>query len=178
MSESSTATERPGEWPYDDAIFDALRESVEAQGEFVDRWAAAMRDASDEGHLWTDAAEGYARAYEVWMEASQRTFERSTDLMAGEEVSMEEFRDLWLDAANDAFKELASSDAFAAALAQNVEGLDVMQDAEDAAQTALHSYGFATEGDVVEVGERLVELERRQHEVERKLDRVLDAVEE
>ena len=178
MSDSSTATEGTGEWPYDDAIFDALRESVEVQGEFVDRWAAAMHDASEEGHLWMDAAEGYARAYEVWMEASQRTFERSADLMAGEDVSLEEFRDLWMDAANDAFKELASSDAFAAALAQNVETLDVVRDAEDAAETALHNYGFATEGDVVEVGERLVELERRQHEVEQKLDRILDAVEE
>ncbi|MFC4551711.1 MULTISPECIES: poly(R)-hydroxyalkanoic acid synthase subunit [Halorussus] len=178
MSDSSTATEGTGEWPYDEAVFDALKESVEAQGEFVDRWAAAMHDASDEQHLWGDAAEGYARAYEVWMEASRRAFERSTDLMAGEEVPMEEFRDLWMDAANDAFKELASSDAFAAALAQNVEQLDVIQDAQEATQTALHNYGFATEGDVTEVGERLVELERRQHEVERKLDRILDAVEE
>ena len=178
MSDSSTATEGQGEWTYEEAIFDALRESVEAQGEFVDRWAAAARDVGEEGHLWTDAAAGYARAYEVWMEASQRAMERASDLMAGEEVSMEEFRDIWLDAANDAFKELATSDAFAAVLAQNAESLDVMQDAQEATQTALHNVGFATESDVIEVGERLVEVERRQHEVERKLDRILDAVEE
>jgi hypothetical protein len=178
MSDSSTATEGWDEWPYDEAVFDALRESIEAQGEFVDRWAAATRDASEEGHLWMDAAEGYARSYEVWMEASQRAMERANDLMAGEEVPMEEFQDIWLDAANDAFKELASSDAFAAALAQNVENLDMVQDAQEATQTALHNAGFATESDVIKVGERLVELERRQHEIERKLDRILDTVEE
>lgn len=178
MSESSTATEGRGEWPYDEAIFDALRESVEAQGEFVDRWAAATRDAGEDGDLWMDVAEGYARAYEVWMEASQRAMERAADLMAGEEVPMEEFRDVWMDAANDAFKELASSDAFAAALAQNVENLDVVREAQEATETTLHNVGLATASDVTEVGERLVELERRQHEVDRKLDRLLDAVEE
>lgn len=178
MSDSNTATERGGEWPYDEAIFDALRESVEAQSEFVDRWARAASESTEEGQLWMDAAAGYASAYEVWMEASQRAMERSADLMAGEEVPMEEIRDIWLDAANDAFKELASSDAFAAALAQNVESLDVIQQADEAAQTTLHNYGFATKDDVTEVGERLVELERRQHKVEQKLDRVLDAVEE
>lgn len=178
MSDSSTATEGQGEWTYEEAIFDALRESVEAQGEFADRWAAAARDVGEEGHLWMDAVEGYARAYEVWMEASQRAMERAADLMADEEVSMEEFRDIWLDAANDAFKELAASDAVAAVLAQNVENLDLVQDAQEATQTALHNVGFATESDVIEVGERLVEVERRQHEVERKLDRILDAVEE
>ena len=178
MSDSRTATEGAGDWRYDEAVFEALNQSIQAQGEFVDRWTAAMRDASEEGHLWMDAAAGYARAYEVWMDASQRAMERTADLMAGEEVPMEELRDIWMDAANDSFKELASSDAFAAALARNVESLDVMQEADEAAQTALHSYGFATEGDVVEIGERLVELERRQHEVERKLDRIVDAVEE
>ena len=178
MSDSSTATEGGGEWAYDEAIFDALRESVEAQGEFVDRWARAARESTEEGQLWMDAAAGYAAAYEVWMDASERAMDRSSDLMAGEEVPLEELRDIWLDAANDAFKQLASTDAFAAALAQNVDALDVVQQADDAAQTALHGWGFATEGDVTEVGERLVELERRQHEVERKLDRVLDAVEE
>jgi hypothetical protein len=38
--------------------------------------------------------------------------------------------------------------------------------------------GFSTREDVEEVGERLVELERRQHEVEQKLDQILDHLEE
>jgi hypothetical protein len=36
--------------------------------------------------------------------------------------------------------------------------------------------GFATTRDVEEVGERLVELERRQHAVEKKLDELLQRV--
>jgi predicted nuclease with TOPRIM domain len=34
-----------------------------------------------------------------------------------------------------------------------------------------------TQSEIEEVGERLVELERRQHRVEEKLDRILEAVE-
>jgi BMFP domain-containing protein YqiC len=45
-------------------------------------------------------------------------------------------------------------------------------------QDTVAQMGMATRDDVEEVGERLVELERRQHDVEEKLDRVLDAVEE
>ena len=45
-------------------------------------------------------------------------------------------------------------------------------------QDTLAQMGMATRGDVEEVGERLVELERRQHNLEEKIDRLLDAVEE
>ena len=41
-------------------------------------------------------------------------------------------------------------------------------------QDTLESLGFATRDDVDEVAERLIELERRQHEVSKKLDRLLE----
>ena len=180
MSDTDTTAEEHREWTYDEDVFDAIKDSIGAQEEFVDRWAQAIQDLSQrsDGDLWMDTVEGYALAYEVWMVAAQHTAERTADLMAGEDVPLEEFRDIWMDAANDAFKELAASDAFAAALASNVEALDIVQDVDEAAQTMLRSLGFATESDVTEVGARLVELERRQHNVERKLDRLLDVIEE
>ena len=55
---------------------------------------------------------------------------------------------------------------------------ELQQQADEASQETLRSLGFATEDDVVEIGDRLVELERRQHAVEQKLDRVLEHLEE
>lgn len=179
MSNTDTTADENREWAFDEDVFDAVNESIGAQQEIVEQWARAIQDLSQEvdGDLWMDTVEGYAQAYEVWMEASQHAAGRTADLMAGEEVPLEEFRDIWMDAANDAFKELAASDAFAAALASNVEALNVVQEADETAQTTLRSLGFATERDVTEVGSRLVELERRQHSVEEKLDRLLDVSE-
>jgi hypothetical protein len=131
-----------------------------------------------EEHL-DDGMQGSLRAYEAWMEAAETSFERMGDAIEGEDVDPEEFRDVWLRAANEGFKETMSTTAFAAATGQGVEEvLDVRQQIDDASEETLHALGFATVGDVREVGERLVETERRLHAVEEKLDRVLDEVSE
>ena len=108
------------------------------------------------------------------------TFARTDDVnLAYEEantiVDPEEFRDIWFNAANTAFKESMSTTAFAAATGQNVEDvLDLQQQMNEATEQTLHGMGFATTGDVREVGERLVEIERRQHAIEEKLDQLLE----
>jgi BMFP domain-containing protein YqiC len=56
--------------------------------------------------------------------------------------------------------------------------LEARQEFDEATQDAIAEMGFSTRDDVAEVGERLVELERRQHDVEQKLDRVLDALDD
>jgi len=97
----------------------------------------------------------------------------------GRDVDIEEFRDIWLNTANEAFKEVMSTTAFAKMTGETVgDVLELQEQADEAAQETLNSLGFATEGDVVEIGDRLVELERRQHAVEQKLDRVLEHVED
>ena len=154
----------------------AMETSAEAGSEAVDAWQEAVESvdapANDAGGL-----EGFGGAYEVWMDAAEETAERMAAAADGEDVSPEEFRDLWLDNANEAFKEVMSTDAFAAMTGRNLEDVLEMQQATDEnAQATLHEFGFATEGDVREIGERLVELERRQQEVERELGR-LDEVE-
>jgi hypothetical protein len=69
--------------------------------------------------------------------------------------------------------------AFAAATGETLgAALDAKTQVDEATTDLLHAYGLAAADDIEEVGERLVELERRQHAVERKLDRVLDAIEE
>jgi hypothetical protein len=156
----------------------AIEQNVEAQADFVETWfdtlEGSMDAADDEATL-----EGYAHAYEAWMDAATQQLERTGDALEGEDVDVEEFRDLWLTTANEAFSEVMSTPAFAAATGESVQqALELRQEADEAAQDTLAQLGFATRGDVEEVGERLVELERRQHDVEQKLDRVLDQLED
>lgn len=178
---SDTMLADPDEWT---EFFEAMNQnfaksmeqSVNAQAEFVEAWMEAMEAAVD-GEEWEDGIEGYANAYEVWMDALEQGMERSRDVMLGEEVAPEEFRDLWLNAANQAIKEVTSTTAFAAMTGQTVEeALNYRQVIDEQAEDTLHTLGFATKGDIIEIGERIVELERRQHAIEQKLDDLLEQV--
>ncbi|ELZ94471.1 poly(3-hydroxyalkanoate) synthase subunit PhaE [Haloferax mucosum ATCC BAA-1512] len=160
-----------------ESMFAALERNVEAQSQFVESWLDALEDTEMSSETMSEGLNGYARAYKVWMEAAEQQFERASDAFEGEDVSTEEFRDIWLKSSNEAFKEVMSTSAFAAATGQTVEDvMEMQQEVDAAAQSTLRTLGFATEGDIGEVAERLVELERRQHAVETKLDRLLDAM--
>ena len=159
---------------FSETYTNALKRNMDAQSAFADSWMSSMEDAMSEERL-DDASEGAVRAYEAWMDAAENSYERVGDALEGEDVDPEEFRDIWFNAANKAFKESMSTTAFAAATGQNVEDvLDFQEQLNDAAEDTLHGMGFATSGDVREVGERLVELERRQHAIEEKLDQLID----
>ncbi|MFC6718744.1 poly(R)-hydroxyalkanoic acid synthase subunit PhaE [Natrialbaceae archaeon GCM10025810] len=163
---------------WNEQFFEAVEQNMEAQAEFVESWSEAVGEATD-GNDLSEGIEGCARAYETWMNASQQMVDRLNDLVEGEDVELEEFRDVWLNTANEAFKELMSTTAFARMTGETVgDVLELQQQADETAETTLRTLGFATESDVVEVGDRIVELERRQHAVEGKLDRVLEALEE
>jgi len=162
-----------------EAVADSLQQNMEAQAAFVETWTDAFTDSVLCEAELTDGIDGYNQAYEVWMDAAERMFERSGDAAQGEDVDPTEFRDIWLQSANEAFKEIMGTSAFAAANGQLIESMmEMRQQADDISQETVAELGFPTRDDVDEVGERLVELERRQHEVEDKLDRILDALEE
>jgi hypothetical protein len=159
-------------------VLDAYEQNLEAQGEFVDAWLSTFDESVQDADQF-DGLEGYAEAYETWMDAAETQLELASDALQGDDVDVEEFRDVWLTTANQAFKDVMGTTAFAAATGGAVQdALEFRQQIDDAAQDTLHELGFATRGDVQEVGEWLVELERRQHAVEEKLDRVLDALED
>jgi hypothetical protein len=162
------------------AFLDAIEQNVETQTRFVESWFEALDESTDlTSETMSEGVDGYARAYRVWMNAAEQQLERAEDALEGEEVEADEFRDIWLNSANEAFKEVMSTTAFAAATGQTVEdALEIRQEVDDAASTTLHSLGFATAEDIDEVAERLIELERRQHAVERKLDRIIEGLEE
>ncbi|ADB61334.1 hypothetical protein Htur_2456 [Haloterrigena turkmenica DSM 5511] len=163
---------------WNEQFMDALEENMEAQAQFVESWSDAVGEATEENEL-SDGVDGYAKAYETWMNASQQMVERMNDQVEGEDVDVEEFRDIWLNTANEAFKDVMSTTAFAKMTGETVgDVLEMQQQAQETSQETLRTLGFATEADVVEIGDRLVELERRQHDVEKKIDRVLEHLEE
>ncbi len=162
-----------------DPLAAAVERNVAAQMRFVETWLDAVEEspATDPESL-ADGMAGYANAYEAWLRATEEALGRASDALEGDEVPVEEFRDIWLTTANDAMQELMRTTAFAAATGERVDGvLELQRRADEAAEGTLHALGVATEGDVEEVGARLVELERRQHAVESKLDRVLATLE-
>ncbi|WP_254769349.1 poly(R)-hydroxyalkanoic acid synthase subunit PhaE [Salinilacihabitans rarus] len=174
---------QPEDWnafveQWNEQFLDAVETNMEAQAQFVESWAETVERTAEDEEM-ADGVEGYARAYEAWMDASRQMVERMNDVVEGEDVDVEEFRDIWLNTANEAFKEVMSTTAFARLTGETVgDVLELQQQADEAAENTLRTLGFATGNDVAEVGDRLVELERRQHAVEQKLDRVLDHLEE
>ena len=162
-----------------DAVVDSMEQNKKAQAAFVESWADAVEDNMPKQENMADGFDGYNRAYEEWLDATDRMMERSADAAQGEDVDPAEFRDIWLQSANEAFKHVMSTSAFAAANGQLVESMmEMQQEADDLSQDAISQLGFPTRDDVDEVAERLVELERRQHAVEQKLDRILEHLED
>jgi len=182
MSETTqTATgEQWGEYveAMNQSFAEAFEQNMRMQTEFLDSWRNSL-DESNLDESTVDGMAGVSRAYEVWMEAADTQQELISESLRGQEVDLEAFRDLYLDAANEAFKEVMGTSAFAAATGQTVgELLAASEQADRMSQQTLQSVGFATEADITEVGERLVELERRQHTLEGKLDTVIGLLED
>ena len=145
-----------------------MEQNVEAQAAFAESWADAMEDSMPSEDAMSEGMEGLAGAYDVWIDAAE-----------GEDVQMDEMRDIWLQSANEAFKQVMSTSAFAQGNGQLFESImELQEQSREASQDTLAQMGMASSAEVDEVAGRLVELERRQHSVEKKLDRILDAVEE
>ncbi|MFB6310080.1 MAG: poly(R)-hydroxyalkanoic acid synthase subunit PhaE [Salinirussus sp.] len=164
---------------YNEAVADSIEQNVEAQAAFVESWADAMEQNVPEEDVLSEGVQGLSRAYEVWMDAAEDVMERAAAAAEGEDVDPSELRDVWLQSANQAFKEVMSTSAFASANGQLVTTLlEAQREVDEANQDTLAQLGFATRDDVEEVGERLVELERRQQAVEEQLEQIHDAVTE
>ena len=161
-----------------DATVESMEQNMKMSAAFMESWADAMEETVPDEETLASGVEGYDNAYEVWIDAAEQTFERTTDAAQGEDVAPGEFRDIWLQSANEAFKKVMSTSAFAAANGQLVSAMmDLREQTDEMGEETLAEMGMPTRSDVEEVGERLVELERRQHRVEEKLDRVIEALE-
>lgn len=162
-----------------DAMARSVEQNMAAQSKFMETWAETIEDSMPDEETMGESFEAYQRAYGVWMDAADQMYERVTDAAEGEDVAFTEFRDIWLRSANEAFKEVMGTTAFAAAQGNLVESMmEMQQQAEDMSQDTLEQFGLPTRDDMDEVGERLVELERRQQRVENKLDRLIEMAED
>ena len=158
---------------------EAMEQNMEAQASFVEQWSEAVESQRMDQPEVDEGLEGYRNAYETWMEAADQMVDRVNDSMEGEEVDPSEFRDIWLNTANSAFKDVMETSAFAAWTGSTVQQMmETQRQADQMAEDTLEQLGFATDEHVAEVGDRLVEMERRQHAVEQKLDRVLEHLED
>jgi hypothetical protein len=173
----------PAEWNelvenMNNAVAQSMEQNMEASAAFMESWADAMEDSVPDEEALSSGVEGYSDAYEVWMNAAEEMSGRTTAAAEGEDVDMTEFRDIWLQSANEAFKEVMGTSAFAAANGQLVNSMMEMREEVDAmGEDTLEQLGMPTQSDIDEVGERIIELERRQHSVEKKLDRIIKALE-
>lgn len=149
----------------------AMERNVRAQTEFVETWMDAV--AGDlESIDDADGPDGALQAYQIWMDAAEEQFEELFAGMEGEAIDPATARDRWLDAANQAFKETTRTTSFAALTGHALEeALAAHRQVDEQAERTLHALGFATRSDVIEVGERLVEIERRLHAIEQALPR-------
>jgi hypothetical protein len=161
-----------------EAMAQSMEQNMKAGAAFAETWADAMEQSVPDEAEFAEGVEGYQDAYEVWMDAADQLFERSVAAAEGEEVAATEFRDIWLQHANEAFKEVMGTSAFAAANGQLVNAMMEMREhADEISEDSLQQLGLPTQSHVEEIGERLIELERRQHSVEQKLDRILEELE-
>lgn len=161
-----------------EAMAQSMEQNMEASAAFMESWADAMEQSVPDDEEFAEGVEGYNDAYEVWMDAADQMFERSVAAAEGEDVAATEFRDIWLQSANEAFKEVMGTAAFAAANGQLVNSMmEMREQVDEMSEDTLQQLGMPTQSNVEEIGERLIELERRQHRVEDKLDQVLEALE-
>jgi len=158
-----------------DAVANSFEQNMEAQAALMESWMGAFEGSMPDQETASGGVEGYERAVDVWMEAAEQMTTRLMAAAEGEDVDVPELRDIWLQSANEAFSEVMGTSAFAAGTGEMVGNLMELQgDVDDMNQDTLEALGFATRDDIDEVAERLVELERRQHEVSTKLDRLLE----
>lgn len=163
---------------FNEAFADSIERNVEAQTALVTAMTDSFIDSIPEEEEFADGVEGYAKASEVWVEATEQLFEEMTDTVEGGGVNPEAIRDILVQASNEALSEVMSSSAFATMDGNAVEQITERQrELQEMTEDSLAQAGMATQSDVSEVAKRLVELERRQHAVERKVDRILEAVE-
>jgi len=119
---------------WNEQFLEALEDNMEAQAQFVESWSETVGEASDDTET-SDGVEGYARAYETWMTASP------ADGRAGERPARgrgRRYRGVprhLAQHANEAFKEVMSTTAFAKMTGETVgDVLELQEQADEAAQ--------------------------------------------
>ncbi len=109
----------------------------------------------------------FAHAGDAWMRAMAEASRRTQDaVQKGQVLTPDLYADVWTRAAGEIAQEIVEDPAFAR-ITGNVVNASMVNREEFATRSAQRArdIGIAAHEDVVEVGRRLVELERRVHEL-------------
>lgn len=144
----------------------AFEMNLEMGRAFLQTWAKQIQNSAPA----TGGAQTlpFADASKVWIgavtEATRRTQEA---FLKGETLNADAYADIWSAAASQVAQEIVKDSAFAHLTGQWVNAAAKAKgEAKRVAEERLRDLGFATSGDVSEVSKRLIELERRVHDLQ------------
>lgn len=159
---------------YADAFLRATRAASEAQTAYLENLFGTLQSQASR-----PSTSAYGEAFKVWVQALQEANRLTLEAAEkGEAPPTEEIFDLWTNAFADISKSLIWNPTYAAAQGEVVSAsLDARRRLQEQGEASLRAMGVATRSDVLEVARRLVELERRQHDLTRTLQAFLDAQE-
>lgn len=155
---------------------EATRAAAEAQAVYFENMLGTLR-ARTGGEGGNGSS--FAKAQQIWTEALQETNRMSLEaLQRGETPPVEEIFDLWTNAQADMIRNVIWTPGFAEAQGRALNAaLDQRKRSMDQMESNLRAMGMPTRSDMMEVAKRLVELERRQHELTKLLQTLVDAQE-
>lgn len=161
---------------YMDTMFETFEKGMKMQQNMAENWTEAMNESfrSTDPEQFSDLPDGIRESWETWM----NFFENSMEMAQEDEEDQpdpQKFISMWLRTANQASKDILSTKAFSALTGLYLNKiLSMKQKSDKVNERMIHNMGLPTVSDLEEVGERLLELERRQQKVEEKLDRILE----
>lgn len=147
--------------------------SLEASRAFFEAWQKAVPGMA--GMAATPGANGastaatmpFQAAGEAWMRAVAEAGARTQEAFAsGKPLAPDDFVDIWTKAASEVGTRIVEDPAFAQMTGQMVNAnMKLREETRAQADARLKEMGLASATDVAEVGRRLVELERRIHDL-------------
>ncbi|MFA5860570.1 MAG: poly(R)-hydroxyalkanoic acid synthase subunit PhaE [Candidatus Thermoplasmatota archaeon] len=185
--ETQAATDRTTEQAIkaSEQAMKAFATNMEMGHAFLETWTRSLahmqanapnnkREASD-----ASSQAPFSDATRAWVSAVTEVTRRTQEAFAkGETLSPDTYTDIWSQAASRVAQEIVKDTAFAKITGEWVnDAAKTKGQAREAAETRLAELGFATTRDIEEVGTRLIEMERRLHQMQTLIeDRVVPAL--
>lgn len=140
--------------------------SLEASKAFFDAWQKAI-PTMGQGQVPGLGAVPFQAAGDAWIRAIGEAGRRAQEAAAsGKTLTPDDYVDVWTRAASEVGQRIVEDPAFAQMTGQMVNANMTMREEAHAQRDArLKELGLASSSDLSEVARRLVELERRVHEL-------------
>ncbi|HVL47900.1 MAG TPA: poly(R)-hydroxyalkanoic acid synthase subunit PhaE [Candidatus Thermoplasmatota archaeon] len=166
--------------PFARAAEQAVAFNLQVGRAFMDAWARSLADlqktSADTQRAFRVPVDSpraalagapFADVGRIWLETMNEATRRTQEAMQkGQLVTPDAYVDLWSKAASELAQAVVSDASFAALTGEWVNAVSQARgEARRTGANQLREMGFATHTDVEEVGKRLIELERRVHDL-------------